>query len=236
MQRPRQELRLRVGRAAARRSRPAPGGVAAARAAGGACEPAARDGLRQGAVRARPCRLRGPWVPASSSSTAWSPTPTGCPTSADTMLVNEPATGSKVRTKGNLYLVVSSGKVGGRAREATALVADTIRREYYYDESAGIPICLEKAVRTANRKLRGSREGGGLPPGVDRHRRRGRAHQRAVRGHHRRRRGLPGARRAAADARPVAAARASPPTTRCASTSGAASSRWATRCCWCRAT
>ncbi|MFN8619589.1 MAG: hypothetical protein U0869_02425 [Chloroflexota bacterium] len=87
-------------------------------------------------------------------------------TSADTMLVEEPVIGSKSRTKGNLYLVVSSGKVGGRARDATALIADTIRREYYYDESAGIPICLEKAVRAANRKLRGSREGAGLPPGI----------------------------------------------------------------------
>ena len=46
-------------------------------------------------------------------------------TSADTMLVTEPATGSKVRSKGNLYLVVSSARVGGRARDATALVADT---------------------------------------------------------------------------------------------------------------
>jgi hypothetical protein len=87
-------------------------------------------------------------------------------TSADTMLVEEPVTGSKSRGKGNLYLVVSSAKVGGRARDATAMVADTIRREYYYDESAGIPICLEKAVRAANRKLRGSREGNGLQPGA----------------------------------------------------------------------
>jgi hypothetical protein len=86
--------------------------------------------------------------------------------SADTMLVEEPVIGSKSRTKGNLYLVVSSAKAGGRAREATMLVADTIRREYYYDESAGIPICLEKAVRAANRKLRGSREGAGLPAGA----------------------------------------------------------------------
>ena len=86
-------------------------------------------------------------------------------TSADAMLVTEPATGSKVRSKGNLYLVVSSARIGGRARDAAALVADTVRREYYYDESAGVPICLEKAVRSANRKLRGSREGGGLPPG-----------------------------------------------------------------------
>ncbi len=85
--------------------------------------------------------------------------------SADATLVTEPATGSKVRTKGNLYLVVSSSRIGGRAREATQLVAETVRREYYYDESAGVPICLEKAVRSANRKLRGSREGSGLPPG-----------------------------------------------------------------------
>ncbi len=88
------------------------------------------------------------------------------PNSADTMLVEEPVAGSKSRSKGNLYLVVTSDKVGGRAREATAMVADTIRREYYYDESAGIPICLEKAIRAANRKLRGSREGSGLPAGA----------------------------------------------------------------------
>ena len=31
-------------------------------------------------------------------------------TSADAMLVTEPATGSKVRSKGNLYLVVSSAR------------------------------------------------------------------------------------------------------------------------------
>ena len=36
-------------------------------------------------------------------------------TSADAMLVTEPATGSKVRSKGNLYLVVSSARIGGRA-------------------------------------------------------------------------------------------------------------------------
>ena len=86
-------------------------------------------------------------------------------TSADTLLVTEPATGSKSRTKGNLYLVVSSGGVGGRVRDATALVAQLISREYYYDESAGIPICIEKCFKSANRKLRGSREASGLPPG-----------------------------------------------------------------------
>ncbi len=86
-------------------------------------------------------------------------------TSADTLLVNEPVTGSKSRTKGNLYLLVSSAGTGGRTRDATALVAQTISREYYYDESAGIPICLEKGLRSASRKLRSSREGSGLPAG-----------------------------------------------------------------------
>ncbi|MEO7117536.1 MAG: hypothetical protein ABIZ34_01045 [Candidatus Limnocylindrales bacterium] len=84
--------------------------------------------------------------------------------SADSLSVTEPATGSKSRTKGNLYLIVSSSAVGGRARDATALVADTIRREYYYDESAGIPICLEKAFRSAERRLRG-KGGNGIEPG-----------------------------------------------------------------------
>ena len=82
--------------------------------------------------------------------------------SSDTIIVTEPTTGSKTRTKGSLYLIVSSKGIGGRTREACRLVADTIRREYYYDESAGISIVLEKAVRAANKRLRQSREGGGL--------------------------------------------------------------------------
>lgn len=85
--------------------------------------------------------------------------------SADSLAVTEPVTGSKSRTKGNLYVVVSSPSKGGRTREATTLVSDVIRREYYYDESAGIPICLEKAFRSAERKLRNSRQGHGVPQG-----------------------------------------------------------------------
>ena len=84
------------------------------------------------------------------------------PNSSDSVIVTEPTTGSKTRTKGSLYLIVSTKATGGRTREACNLVADTIRREYYYDESAGISIVLEKAVRAANRKLRQSREGSGL--------------------------------------------------------------------------
>src|SRR5688500_10457057 len=85
--------------------------------------------------------------------------------SADAIIVTEPTTGSKARTKGSLYLVVTSRAAGGRPRDACRLIADTIRREYYYDESAGIAIVLEKAIRAANRRLRHSREGGGLGQG-----------------------------------------------------------------------
>ncbi len=86
-------------------------------------------------------------------------------TSADTLSVTRPTTGSKTRSKGVLFIVVGSTVPGPRAREATALVAETIRHEYYYDESAGVPVCLEKAVKGADRRLQGSREGAGLPPG-----------------------------------------------------------------------
>ena len=39
------------------------------------------------------------------------------------------------------------------ALEATRLAAETIRNEYYYDESAGIRVCLQKAIATANKRL-----------------------------------------------------------------------------------
>src|SRR5918992_3255996 len=86
--------------------------------------------------------------------------------SADALIVTEPTTGSKARTKGSLYLIVTSRSPGGRPRDACRLVADTIRREYYYDESAGIAIVLEKAIRAANRRLRHPREGGGVATGA----------------------------------------------------------------------
>ncbi len=85
--------------------------------------------------------------------------------SGDTLSVTRPTTGSKTRSKGVLFILVGSTIPGPRTREATKLVADTIRHEYYYDESAGVPVCLEKAVKSADRRLRSSREGAGVPPG-----------------------------------------------------------------------
>ena len=88
-------------------------------------------------------------------------------TSPDVVIHHEPSIGSVSRSKGNLYGVVTvTPKSGGKPGEAATLVADTIRDRYYYDESAGIPICLEKAIRTANQTLRQARESHGLAPGA----------------------------------------------------------------------
>jgi hypothetical protein len=73
--------------------------------------------------------------------------------SPDTIVVVEPSVGSVARSKGNLYLLVTSGVSSRHALEATRLAAETIRNEYYYDESAGIRVCVQKAIATANKRL-----------------------------------------------------------------------------------
>jgi hypothetical protein len=89
------------------------------------------------------------------------------PDSPDTIVVVEPSVGSVGRTKGNLYLLVTSRLPGARAREATRLVADTIRNEYYYDESAGIRQCLTKILGVANKRLTHQRDRYGLGGATD---------------------------------------------------------------------
>ncbi len=84
------------------------------------------------------------------------------PDSPDTVLVVEPTIGSQARTKGQLYLLVTSMVPGTRARDATRLVANAIRHEYYYDESAGIRVCVVKAILAANKRLTHARERSGL--------------------------------------------------------------------------
>jgi hypothetical protein len=93
--------------------------------------------------------------------------------SPDTVAVVEPTIGATSRSKGSLYVVVSGLGRARRLQEATRLVADTVQGEFYYDESAGLVACLEKAIRTANRKLAASRdhlgvggEGGSIGLGV----------------------------------------------------------------------
>ena len=84
------------------------------------------------------------------------------PDSPDTVIVVEPSVGARARTKGHLYLLVTSSQAGPRAAEATRLVAETIQAEYYYDESAGIRVCLEKAIAAANKRLTHVRDRFGL--------------------------------------------------------------------------
>ena len=93
--------------------------------------------------------------------------------SPDTLVVVEPSVGSVARSKGHLYLLVTSRVVTRHALEATRLAAETIRNEYYYDESAGIRVCLQKAIATANKRLGHQADrlglksvGGGGPIGV----------------------------------------------------------------------
>ncbi|HET9346564.1 MAG TPA: hypothetical protein VFO05_12775, partial [Candidatus Limnocylindrales bacterium] len=82
--------------------------------------------------------------------------------SPDTVVVVEPSVGSVARSKGNLYLIVTSTIATQRAAEATQLAAETIRSEYYYDESAGIRVCIQKAITSANKRLGHQRDRLGL--------------------------------------------------------------------------
>jgi hypothetical protein len=75
------------------------------------------------------------------------------PDSPDTVVIVEPSVGSVARSKGHLYLLVTARVSTRHALEATRLTAETIRNEYYYDESAGIRVCLQKAIATANKRL-----------------------------------------------------------------------------------
>ena len=115
--------------------------------------------------------------------------------SPDTLVVVEPSVGSVARSKGHLYLLVTSRISSRHALEATRLAAETIRNEYYYDESAGIRVCLQKAIATANKRLAHQADRLGLKtPGrqrADRDRRGRRPRQRDVRGDGRAGRGLP---------------------------------------------
>jgi hypothetical protein len=84
------------------------------------------------------------------------------PDSPDAVVVVEPSVGSIARSKGQLYLLVTSRLSNQRAAEAARIAAETVRNEYYYDESAGIRVCLEKAIESANKRLAHQRDRLGL--------------------------------------------------------------------------
>src|SRR2546426_468122 len=80
------------------------------------------------------------------------------------LVVVEPTVSGIARSKGQLYLLVTSRVSSRGASEGTRIAAETIRNEYYYDESAGIRVCLEKAIASVNKRLHHQRERLGLGP------------------------------------------------------------------------
>ncbi len=71
----------------------------------------------------------------------------------DVVAFHEPAVGAEARTKGSLFLLAQltggSPTLAAAAREAL----EAMRRDYYYDLSAGVAVSLTKAVASANRRL-----------------------------------------------------------------------------------
>ena len=70
------------------------------------------------------------------------------------------------------YQVLGGAQPGAIAFDQAAFVGAAVLGEQagalsplVFDESAGVPVCLEKAIKSADRRLRGSREGTGLAPG-----------------------------------------------------------------------
>jgi hypothetical protein len=84
------------------------------------------------------------------------------PDSPDTVVVVEPTVSGIARSKGQLYLLVTARKPARGVAEATRVAAETIRNEYYYDESAGIKQCLQKTVASVNNRLHHQRDRLGL--------------------------------------------------------------------------
>src|SRR5687767_9716817 len=75
------------------------------------------------------------------------------PDAFDVVAFHEPAVGAQARTKGSLFLLAqltgSNAHLAAAAREAL----ESVRRDYYYDLSAGVLVSLSKALSGANRRL-----------------------------------------------------------------------------------
>ena len=131
----------------------------------------------------------------------------------------------------------SPSRISSRhALEATRLAAETIRNEYYYDESAGIRVCIQKAISTANKRLAHQADRLGLkstdgngPIGIGLAVVRG---NEMYVGHGRAGRGVPDPAGPAVDPARTRTGSAACRRATSSRTSGAARSRSATRSCW----
>jgi hypothetical protein len=75
------------------------------------------------------------------------------PDAFDVVAFHEPTIGAQARTKGSLFLLAQltggTPALAAAAREAL----EAVRRDYYYDLSAGVLVALAKAMAAANRRL-----------------------------------------------------------------------------------
>ena len=181
-----QELRLRVGRAprgvrGRRRRASAPGTFGSTSAAQGpAYNPrhlpavvgasAIRTGIRPPSVLRRPSSTTGDrrtardlhGRPTPDEARRRSPSQTASSTRPTPSSSSSRASGPSPARRATSTCSSPRRSPSQRAQEATQLVAETIRSEYYYDESAGIRVCIQKAITSANKRLGHQRDRLGL--------------------------------------------------------------------------
>jgi hypothetical protein len=81
----------------------------------------------------------------------------------DLVAFHEPTVGALARTKGSLFMVAQLTGGGSHLVRAAREALDAIERDYYYDLSAGVTLSLDKALRSANRRLYHQRRRLGIP-------------------------------------------------------------------------
>ena len=75
------------------------------------------------------------------------------PDAFDVVAFHEPTVGAQARTKGSLFLLAQLTGGNPALAAASREVLEAIRRDYYYDLSAGVLVALSKALSAANRRL-----------------------------------------------------------------------------------
>ena len=81
----------------------------------------------------------------------------------DIVAFEEPAVGALARTKGSLFVLAQLTGGSPALARATREAIDGLKREYYYDLSAGVLLALSRALRGANRRLYHGRRRLGIP-------------------------------------------------------------------------